>query len=336
MMLGIVAPFLMTSKPEECSFLTERERFIAVERLVIDHKNNPNEKVQMQCVRPSTMPANRKADLVLSPQATSSGLSSTSTTTSARSASSSSTSRCRASRSSCRRCSPTWAGRPPRRSCTRCRLTCWPVWSPSWSRSCRIARGSAASGWRCSRPSASLGSRCCAPTCRPISSTWLSSSSPSARSPAVPRSCRGVSTMLPAPPSAPSQALTSRRSARSAPSSQRGRTCRATRPTTPSATRSTWRRSAWRSSSRYLASRTSCGRIERGRGARGTTGSKGRARRRWRIWGTDTRTSGTFLEWEVREGMIEVLNRPVVDLCGGRRIGGGCIMICMHEACVGI
>lgn len=51
MLLGMVAPFFMASKPEECSFLTEREKFIAAERLVIDHKANPNEKVQMHHVK---------------------------------------------------------------------------------------------------------------------------------------------------------------------------------------------------------------------------------------------------------------------------------------------
>lgn len=51
MILGVVSPWLMATKPEECSFLTERERFIAAERLYLEHKANPNEKVQMHHIK---------------------------------------------------------------------------------------------------------------------------------------------------------------------------------------------------------------------------------------------------------------------------------------------
>lgn len=45
------SPWLMATKPEECTFLTERQRYIAAERLRQDHKVNANEKVEAHHIK---------------------------------------------------------------------------------------------------------------------------------------------------------------------------------------------------------------------------------------------------------------------------------------------
>ncbi|KAG8627338.1 hypothetical protein KVT40_004821 [Elsinoe batatas] len=42
---GVAAPWFMARNPETASFLTERQKYIATQRLWLEHKSNPNEKV---------------------------------------------------------------------------------------------------------------------------------------------------------------------------------------------------------------------------------------------------------------------------------------------------
>ncbi|KAL0261138.1 hypothetical protein SLS55_004834 [Diplodia seriata] len=52
LLVGGASPWLMATKPEECGFLTERQRYIAAERLYLDHKSSAvNEKVTLQDVK---------------------------------------------------------------------------------------------------------------------------------------------------------------------------------------------------------------------------------------------------------------------------------------------
>ena len=46
MLVGLASPRLMPKSPAQCWFLTERERRIAAERLVMKHGGAENEKVQ--------------------------------------------------------------------------------------------------------------------------------------------------------------------------------------------------------------------------------------------------------------------------------------------------
>lgn len=45
--VGLFAPFILPSNPETSTRLTEREKFIAVQRLRIEHKADPNENVNL-------------------------------------------------------------------------------------------------------------------------------------------------------------------------------------------------------------------------------------------------------------------------------------------------
>lgn len=49
--IGCVAPFIMPSSPDTCKQLTERERYIALERLRLEHKSDPNENVNKTHVK---------------------------------------------------------------------------------------------------------------------------------------------------------------------------------------------------------------------------------------------------------------------------------------------
>ncbi|OJD38741.1 major facilitator superfamily protein [Diplodia corticola] len=60
LLIGGASPWLMATKPEECTFLTERERYIAAERLALDqHKGIAvNERVTAQHVRRAVLNIN--------------------------------------------------------------------------------------------------------------------------------------------------------------------------------------------------------------------------------------------------------------------------------------
>lgn len=51
MLVGLAAPFLMPRSPQDCWFLTERERMIATERLVLKGGGAENEKVEVHHVK---------------------------------------------------------------------------------------------------------------------------------------------------------------------------------------------------------------------------------------------------------------------------------------------
>ena len=48
---GLSAPMLLPQSPETCSFLTERERYIARQRLILEHKTDPMENVKWRHVK---------------------------------------------------------------------------------------------------------------------------------------------------------------------------------------------------------------------------------------------------------------------------------------------
>ncbi|EON67437.1 hypothetical protein W97_06691 [Coniosporium apollinis CBS 100218] len=50
-LVSLAAPFFMPTRPEDCFFLNARERMIAAERLVREHKANPHENVKMHHVK---------------------------------------------------------------------------------------------------------------------------------------------------------------------------------------------------------------------------------------------------------------------------------------------
>lgn len=50
-LIGSVAPIWLPSSPDKCTFLTERERMIAAERLAREHKSQPDEKVTLAHVK---------------------------------------------------------------------------------------------------------------------------------------------------------------------------------------------------------------------------------------------------------------------------------------------
>jgi len=54
-LVGLVAPFLMPRSPEECWFLTERERMIATRRLISKNGMGENEKVRPHHVKRAVM-----------------------------------------------------------------------------------------------------------------------------------------------------------------------------------------------------------------------------------------------------------------------------------------
>lgn len=49
--IGLLAPIWLPASPSTCKFLTERERMIAAERLLREHKAHPDEKVTFQHVK---------------------------------------------------------------------------------------------------------------------------------------------------------------------------------------------------------------------------------------------------------------------------------------------
>ncbi|KAF2430599.1 MFS general substrate transporter [Tothia fuscella] len=51
MVVALFAPLFMPDRPETCKFLTDRERMIAAERLVREHKANPHENVKAKHVK---------------------------------------------------------------------------------------------------------------------------------------------------------------------------------------------------------------------------------------------------------------------------------------------
>lgn len=51
MVVGAIAPFILPQSPETSSVLTERERWIASERLRLEHKSDPNEQVKPRHVK---------------------------------------------------------------------------------------------------------------------------------------------------------------------------------------------------------------------------------------------------------------------------------------------
>ncbi|KAK5467689.1 hypothetical protein LTS15_000662 [Exophiala xenobiotica] len=51
MFIAAGAPFLMPSNPQTCMFLTDRERYIANERLIREHRADPHEHVQLRHVK---------------------------------------------------------------------------------------------------------------------------------------------------------------------------------------------------------------------------------------------------------------------------------------------
>ncbi|KAL6248965.1 hypothetical protein RBB50_004028 [Rhinocladiella similis] len=51
MLIAAGAPFLMPSNPQTCMFLTERERHIAHERLIREHRADPHERVQWRHIK---------------------------------------------------------------------------------------------------------------------------------------------------------------------------------------------------------------------------------------------------------------------------------------------
>jgi sugar phosphate permease len=48
---GLAAPLLLPQSPETCMFLTERERYIARQRLILEHKTDPMQNVKMRHVK---------------------------------------------------------------------------------------------------------------------------------------------------------------------------------------------------------------------------------------------------------------------------------------------
>ena len=58
MLVGLAAPFVMQTHPENCKFLSERERAIAAERLIREHRSNPHEKVEMKHVKRAVLNVN--------------------------------------------------------------------------------------------------------------------------------------------------------------------------------------------------------------------------------------------------------------------------------------
>ncbi|TID21558.1 High-affinity nicotinic acid transporter [Venturia nashicola] len=51
LLVGLAAPFFMPDRPENCHFLTPRERLVAAERLAREHKGDSNEKVTLKHIR---------------------------------------------------------------------------------------------------------------------------------------------------------------------------------------------------------------------------------------------------------------------------------------------
>jgi len=51
MFVGMLAPLIMPSKPETSTRLTEREKYIARQRLLIEHRADPNENVKKQHIK---------------------------------------------------------------------------------------------------------------------------------------------------------------------------------------------------------------------------------------------------------------------------------------------
>lgn len=51
MFIGMIAPIWLPSSPETCKFLTPREQMIAAERLIREHKAQPDEKVTLAHVK---------------------------------------------------------------------------------------------------------------------------------------------------------------------------------------------------------------------------------------------------------------------------------------------
>lgn len=58
MLVGFSAPWIMPSKPETSTRLTERERYIALERLRIEHKGDPNEVVNKHHIKKAILNIN--------------------------------------------------------------------------------------------------------------------------------------------------------------------------------------------------------------------------------------------------------------------------------------
>jgi adenylosuccinate synthase len=50
-LVGLIAPFLMPRSPEECYFLSPRERMIATRRLLEDHGAEENEKITFDHIK---------------------------------------------------------------------------------------------------------------------------------------------------------------------------------------------------------------------------------------------------------------------------------------------
>lgn len=51
MIIGLIAPIWLPASPATCKFLTERERMIAAERLVREHRSQPDERVTLAHVK---------------------------------------------------------------------------------------------------------------------------------------------------------------------------------------------------------------------------------------------------------------------------------------------
>ncbi|RDI80888.1 hypothetical protein Vi05172_g9109 [Venturia inaequalis] len=51
LLVALMAPFFMPDRPENCYFLTPRERIVAAERLAREHKGDSNEKVTLKHIR---------------------------------------------------------------------------------------------------------------------------------------------------------------------------------------------------------------------------------------------------------------------------------------------
>ena len=51
LVVALVAPYFMQTRPDECKFLTERERMIAAERLSREHRASPNEVVRAKDIK---------------------------------------------------------------------------------------------------------------------------------------------------------------------------------------------------------------------------------------------------------------------------------------------
>ncbi|KAI0377979.1 MFS general substrate transporter [Hypomontagnella monticulosa] len=56
--VAMIAPFILPQSPETSQYLTDREKWIASERLRIEHRAHPNEKVQMRHVKRSLLNIN--------------------------------------------------------------------------------------------------------------------------------------------------------------------------------------------------------------------------------------------------------------------------------------